>query len=327
MVNEILLADDDSALRKLVAPSVEKEAVVNLWMEPAYSPAIKSALTPIRAGMKCIWGFDGSSLDGMQCRLYSVTTPFPGNKFDDADVECFRFKLKKVVENNEKLKAILQKYLEERWTIERIEKFCKPERRVVQPFQDLLQTRTFTLEGKLYPALKTELGEVSWYCGVDDNVPDLYSISVSRKTAVHGLKRPDRWNLEVNFPGFSSFSDDEFIMHLVNATLSECAHNYDRVHRGNVKVDLHAQAYKVTKEQLIRDQEGRVKAFSCILNNGSNLVAELEQNLSIKSISIDGKPHKEWTQAVAEASRNIDTLNRKDEDQENAIREEFQQRK
>jgi len=323
-VNEILVAGEDSALRKLVAGAVDKDAVVTLWVQSDSSSDDKNDLKPIKAGMKCIWGYDGSRLDGNQCYLYNVTTPFPGNKFDDADVEGLRRKLKKVVENNSKLRAILQKYLEERWTAERIKTFCQPERRIVHPFMDVLQTEPFTLEGQLYPELSTEIGDIRWYCGVNDNVPVLYSISVRRKAVLGDSERPDIWNLEASFPGFNKWSDDEFVLYLVSSTLSECASNYERVNGKVAGSSLYSQASQVTNKQLIRDQDGRLRAYSCSLHDGKNLIAELDQNLSIKSILVNGKLDKDWTQALAQASPNIDKLNRKDEEMEKALRLEYQ---
>jgi hypothetical protein len=252
-------------------------------------------------------------LKGNECTLWNIATPFPAQLFSNSDIQHLRVKLKNVVENNIKLKAILQKYLEERWTVERVRKFCQPERRIAQPYQNLMCPNSFVLSGELYPSLKGELGDVTWYCGVDNNVPDQYSVCVKRKTNSSGLSSPDLWVLGSGQPGFSSYTEDDFNNDLVAESLSSCARNYDSVHRETTKPDLTKYILGRTNEQVIKERDGRVTAYSCVLSNGAKLVAELDQNLSIKSILIDGKPDKDWTRAVAEAAENIDILNRIEE--------------
>ncbi|MFA7338890.1 MAG: hypothetical protein WC028_19040 [Candidatus Obscuribacterales bacterium] len=313
VVEEVLLGDVRREFDKLVKQAGAKKIALDLFLQPAESPEAERELKKIRAGMRCILGFDSSQSDGNEIRLWNVTTPFPGQTFCNSDIERLRGRLRLLVENNAKLKDILQKRLEERWTVERIRKYCQPERRVAQPCQNLVCRNSFVLYGELYPSLKGELGDVSWYCGVDSNVPDQYSVNVERKTSTHGLTYPDHWILDLGEPGFSNYTEDEFNNDLVAVSLSNCARNYDSVHRETTKADLSGRVWGLTKAQVIKAQNGQVTAYSCVLSNGAKLVAELDQNLSIKSILIDGKPDKDWTKAVAEAAENIDILNRIDQ--------------
>lgn len=313
VVEEVLLGDADSAFGKICKQGGAKTTPVDLFLQPADSPEVESELKKIRAGMRCVLGFDRSWLEGNECKLWNIATPFPSQLFSSSDIQHLRVKLKNVVENNIKLKAILQKYLEERWTVERVRKFCQPERRIAQPYQNLMCRNSFVLSGELYPSLKGELGDVTWYCGVDNNVPDQYSVCVKRKTNSSGLSSPDLWVLGSGQPGFSNYTEDEFNKYLVAVSLSNCARNYDSVHRETAKADLSGRVWGLTKAQVIKAQNGQVTAYSCVLSNGAKLVAELDQNLSIKSILIDGKPDNDWTKAVAEAAENIDILNRIDQ--------------
>lgn len=313
VVEEILLGDAHRDFDKVFKQRGAKKTAVNVILQPAESPGSANELKKIRAGMRCIFGFDGSQSDGNEIRLWNVTTPFPGQTFSNTDIERLRGRLRLLVENNAKLKDILQKRLEERWTVERIRKYCQPERRVAQPFQNLVCRNNFVLSGELYPSLKAELGEVSWYCGVDSNIPDSYSVNVRRKTNTHGLTYPDHWILDLGEPGFSNYTEDEFNDYLVAVSLSNCARNYDSVHRETTKADLSGRVWGLTKAQVIKAPNGQVRAYSGLLANGARLVAELDQNLSIKSILIDGKPDKDWAKAVAEAAENIDILNRIDQ--------------
>lgn len=313
VVEEVLLGDEDSAFGKIYKQGGAKTTPVDLFLQPADSPEVESELKKIRAGMRCVLGFDRSWLEGNECKLWNIATPFPSQLFSSSDIQHLRVKLKNVVENNIKLKAILQKYLEERWTVERVRKFCQPERRIAQPYQNLMCRNSFVLSGELYPSLKGELGDVTWYCGVDNNVPDQYSVCVKRKTNSSGLSSPDLWVLGSGQPGFSSYTEDDFNNDLVAESLSSCARNYDSIHRETTKPDLTKYILGRTNEQVIKERDGSVTAYSCVLSNGAKLVAELDQNLSIKSILIDGKPDKDWTKAVAEAAENIDILNRIDQ--------------
>lgn len=114
-------------------------------------------------------------------------------------------------------------------------------------------------------------------------------------------------------PGFSNYTEDDFNNDLVAVSLSNCARNYDSVQRETTKADLSGRVWGLAKAQVIKAQNGQVTAYSCLLSNGAKLVAELDQNLSIKSILVDGRPDKDWTKAVAEAAENIDILNRIDQ--------------
>lgn len=313
VVEEVLLGEPGSEFDKLAKQRGARETPLNIFLQPAESPEAESELKKIRAGMRCVLGFDRSWLEGNECKLWNIAAPFPAQVFSNSDIQHLRVKLKNLVENNIKLKVILQKYLEERWTVERVRKFCQPERRIAQPVQNLMCRNSFVLSGELYPSLKDELGDVTWYCGADNNVPDQYSVCVKRKTKSAGLNSPDLWILEFGQPGFSSYTEDEFNIDLVAESLSNCARNYDIVHRETTKADLSGRVLGLTKAQIIKAQNGQVTAYTCVLSNGATLVAELDQNLSIKSILVDGKPDKDWTKAVAEAAENIDILNRIEE--------------
>jgi hypothetical protein len=325
-IDELLLVDKEDALSKFLANDADKKSILKLRLM-AGSNEEREQLKQLKTGMKSILGFDWSWFEPhdalfwkwQECRLVNVTTPFPGQIFSAGDLERLRTRLTWARENNEKLKNALQEYLEDRWTVDRIQKYCKPERRVAQPLSDLLRiNHSMFLDGQLYPSLEKEIGKVSWYCGVDSGIPDQYEVNVSRPTNVPGLKRPDYWILESTFPNISKLSDDEFVINLIRDTLFNNGFNYDRTHRDSTKTDLLKGIYQVTDKRLIRAKDGNITAFTCLLSDGKRLEAELDHALTIKSIQIDGKQDKYWTEAVLNAAKNIDTLNRIDESYQNS---------
>jgi len=339
-IEEILLGDPAGELDKAVQQEAGKRPIFTFILPPSDSAKEQAEINKLRAGTKCILGFDYCKLDdkpssisnlktllpgqifgldlgkfvAKDARLWNVTTPFPGQKFTAAEVTELKRRLAAATKNNNQLQDILQKYIEKRWTVDHIRQYCKPERRVAEPLQDLNTVHnSFRMGGVLYPSLKSELGEVTWYCGVDNGIPDMYSVSVFRKTDVAGLKRPDHWILEMGHPSLTQYSENDFISGMLTTTLFYCGFNFDRVHRNTRTTDLTGQIYWIHGQQVVRDKEGRVKAFSCQIADGRTLCAELSQNLEIKSVLVNGKVDPDWTSAVSEASKNIDYLNRQDE--------------
>jgi len=80
------------------------------------------------------------------------------------------------------------KSLEQRWSMEAIRKFCIPERRHDEAYQNLVATGE-TGEGQLYAGKKTGFGKIFWYATVKNGQVATYSLNVSRED--------DFWLLEI----------------------------------------------------------------------------------------------------------------------------------
>jgi hypothetical protein len=75
--------------------------------------------------------------------------------------------------------AAFTKSLEERWSLEAIRKFCIPERRHDEAYQNLVAMGE-TWEGELYADKKTGFDKIFWYATVKNGRVATYSLNVSR---------------------------------------------------------------------------------------------------------------------------------------------------
>jgi hypothetical protein len=84
--------------------------------------------------------------------------------------------------------AAFTKSLEQRWSLEAIRKFCIPERRHDEAYQNLVAMAE-TWEGQLYSEKKTGFDKIFWYATVKSGRVTTYSLNVSRGD--------DFWLLEI----------------------------------------------------------------------------------------------------------------------------------
>ena len=93
----------------------------------------------------------------------------------------------------------LSKLLEQRWTLDRIRKFCIPERRNWNGCQNLVtgfhkgQCKVGAVwEGELFKGQNTGFDSISWYGDACDGLAESYSLNAKRGA--------DYWNLEIGSP-------------------------------------------------------------------------------------------------------------------------------
>jgi hypothetical protein len=257
------------------------------------------------AGKRCVWMFQEQGLtESNLLYMQRFSSPFPNQKFSEADLERLREKMKSLNDESQRCKDALQSYLEHRWSIGRIRDFCRPETRYPPGEQNLVYYSGKTFEGQLYPEAEAEIGQVTWYANVYDGVPDGYSVNVRRGNS--------RWNLEISSPSLKQFSEDDFVKLRVARTLTSCLRNYDLTHPGirSGKMYTHYRLWPSRGDDLIRDQGHRVFAYRHIFPDARILTVGLDKKLSISSIKIDGKDDELWNKAYAEANKNIDALHR-----------------
>jgi len=74
--------------------------------------------------------------------------------------------------------AAFTKSLEQRWSLEAIRKFCIPERRHDEAYQNLVAMGE-TWEGQLYADKKTGVDKIFWYATVKNGRVATFSLNVS----------------------------------------------------------------------------------------------------------------------------------------------------
>lgn len=262
-------------------------------------------------GTQCVWSFNDHHFDGGKYHLYEPRAPFPSQKFTAADLKSLRAKFPAATRRHTEVRLAVEEYLKNRWTRSRIKDFCRPENRIHSFPQNLVPHSTLTLHGKLYPELEDEVGIISWYCDVNDDIPHAFSLCATRKTRKPGRKYADCWFIELGYPTLKSFTDDDFLTYRIARTLYWATWAYDIVHKLDGSSSLNAKwsNHAEFDPRFSRSDLSKLTSVTFKLKDRQKLKVCLNDSLEISNIQIDGRDSSDWMRALAESERNIDAIN------------------
>lgn len=228
----------------------------------------------------------------------SATSSNPGK----AEIERLNDRLKDIPNSKKGFEDTFVKFLEKRWTIDRIKDFCRPEtRRVLANPQN-----TYTdWEGKLHNDESLNGLEISWSAEVYDGVPLGFVIYASDKDN-------KMWQLEHCYESsLPNWSDDDYLKHRLSKTLENSLYAYREVHGRDRQWNKLAKLFVYDgDDKILRNPDNTVKAYSRTLANGSTLEVNLDHNRSVESITVNAKKDSLWNLVYKETTSNIEKVNK-----------------
>lgn len=250
----------------------------------------------------------------LRFRISDRFEPFHNQTFSSNDLKELAAGLAPVINDPQKAKLPIEKYLRDRWTEKRIREFCQKDNRLViwKAIPDPVEFGCYTpeiscLRGVLYP--KSQLGEVMWIADTTNNTPTSYAVSVKDGKNLWQL---DRSCFELGV----AFNDDDALKKRIHDTLTFAQ---------GISFDAHPPKQDLTKEEhsiqayssstplpfmpdwkaftVERERgTGKVVAVSCETSSG-RLRAILDSKKTIRSVTMGGKQDNEWIKSLAEANK------------------------
>lgn len=208
-------------------------------------------------------------------------------------------------EQTAKVRSKIGSYLCSQWTKERIQRFCLPTTRHLTG-QNLVPPTERKLKGQLYPESEHELGRVEWTAYFDQNADEPFVVSLD-------VSRPGKhqyWLLSIlEYPARELFMGESFDKYLVRRLLMNAEEAYSYQHFFGRSAPSDYVGLGVSKiVEVIHDRTGRNTGFTALLQNGAVLTANLDTNMSMSNILVDGLPNKYWTAINDELVENIEHI-------------------
>ncbi len=194
-------------------------------------------------------------------------------------------------------RAAFQKFLETKWTTDRINDFCRPETRRTYG-EATWHSANYGNDWQSSPMhadKKAELGgkTVDWQASADNNTPTFYNIIVFSKL------ESVAWDLEHTNPSLEVWTDENFLIHRVGCSINQAAWAHwilnHELHPSST--EYHHLILDRSKETVVKDKTGKVTSYQCRLSDGTTLTAILtkDKSQSIDRILINGKLDSGWT--------------------------------
>lgn len=199
-------------------------------------------------------------------------------------------------EERARWEADFQSYLEQRWTPERINKFCVPETRHLG-VQALYQGGDIR-EGKLYQEKEKQLGKIEWRCTDYQKDKLSYVIEVDRGDTKF-------WVLEEGKKNQEPFSSEGFAKHFLYRKLETAFRAYLLVNRFPPE-NCDEMSGLNMKEALSFSSSSGKSEFRAKLWNNQILSATIGKDMSIENVTVDGKVNDYWNIALRDATKNVD---------------------
>jgi hypothetical protein len=283
-----------------------KKLVFRFRTERAFAtPDSKNIETLV--GKTCILAFKPKAKSDGVRDVVGIEAPFPSQKYTSEDVAALTSGLRLSSEYLVNLKAALQKYIEARWSVERIKQFCQPDVRSMPFMQSLVPVASdLVLAGRIYPDESKAIGEIQWYCNLKKGIPDEYQAQVKRSDH-------ERWVLEINCPSKSQLTDEEINENIIWLKLMNAysAYRVDNCPKDPTKQKSLGDVFLNSITRYIKDKSGRITGLKGILANGQILTADVSEGLEVSNILVDGKPNIYWSEICSEASQRIERVCRK----------------
>jgi hypothetical protein len=231
--------------------------------------------------------------------------PYAGKGFQLNDIAQIKALTKNAPTEPAQKRAAFQRFLETKWTPDRINDFCRPETRRTYG-EATWHAANYQNDWHISPMhadKKAELGgkTVDWQASVDNNTPTQYNITVSSPST--------GWDLEHTNPSLEEWTDVNFLIHRVGYSINQAAWAHWRLNH-----ELHPSSTEYrhliidrSKETVVKDKTGKVTSYQCRLSDGTTLTAILtkDKSQSIDRILINGKLDSGWTNMYKNGLRNL----------------------
>ncbi len=190
----------------------------------------------------------------------------------------------------EKVQNETLNYMKTRWTTSRVRDYCRPETSL-PPCMRLNFVNGPRGDFDSLP-LSSGLPKVSWEVGLHNGKPYHYVVKAERGNCF--------WFLENGFPCELPANDDEFLRQRLSDSIFLSIKKFELANLERMITGAKSFRRKASpsNEKILRDSNSRIVGFSCNLSNGSLLLAELNNDLSILSINVDGKRDEIWSSAI-----------------------------
>lgn len=190
----------------------------------------------------------------------------------------------------------IQRYLEKRWTPERIKMFCQPDTRQFVGTNGRLGSKSYS--GQLYNDLENSLGKVTWRFKDLGDGTRAFEIDVNKGT--------DSWVVECAELGTNNFSESDFKKYLINEKLKYTFFAYQLLSEPGTKRDDIVSGFMIAAiESLQEKADGSMEASGVMFNN-KKFKALVAKDFVIKAVLVNGKNNKYWDTAIKDVSKNVD---------------------
>lgn len=255
------------------------------------------------------WPKDGDSFDDLlkvsKNPIPDLWIPYAGKNFQLNDIAQIKALTKNAPTEPPQKRAAFQRFLETKWTTNRINDFCRPETRRTYG-EATWHAANYKNDWHISPMhadKKAELGgkTVDWQASVDNNTPTQYNITVSSPST--------GWDLEHTNPSLEVWTDENFLIHRVGYSINQAAWAHWILNH-----ELHPSSTEYrhliidrSKETVVKDKTGKVTSYQCHLSDGTTLTAIItkDKSQSIDRILINGKLDPGWTNMYKNGLRNL----------------------
>lgn len=254
----------------------------------------------------------------LQWNPYRPPTSQMPNTFLDSSIELFPFQPQKIEriktlasKNPEKIDSLrrqLESHITKRWTTQRIREYLsRPELRDCPPLANIERLNGPVLGGQLYKNLEGELGKVVWYTWLRDMQPEgEFQVDVTNKAG-------DVWKLERGYFGLQDYSDDEFNKDLIGLILQRSFQAFLTVRNYKHSEDFAIAPVDLPeptteRPELIRGANNKIRSLRLRLANGKVLTADINPDLLLSNILVDGKVCLAWCEAYEKRVENMNEI-------------------
>lgn len=220
--------------------------------------------------------------------------PYGGKSFGTEEIGQIKSIIKNSPTKPAQAKVAFEKFMEHKWTVERLNDFCRPETQQVGlcPFD---MTPRYDWSGPLHKDQASRLigKEVNYYACVRENVPTVYSINSFAK------KDGFAWDLRMTDPDIEEWTDDDFLLFRVYRSIYQSSWAHWSVnYRKNPKAINDWTLFPDDNGTLLKDKDGHATSYQCRLRNGKRFTATLTKDKPqlIDKILIDGTLDRGWTE-------------------------------
>ncbi len=241
--------------------------------------------------------------DNPICNLW---IPYAGRSYQSASIE----RLKSIIQNSPtgpaQAKAAFLRLLETKWTVDRINDFCRPETQRNWQCPAEGSPMGSGWRGTLHSTKAKELSDkkVTWSAEVHNNVPYLYTINVDSSD-----RNCAGWDIECINPSLEEWASEDFLIHRVGKSIQQAAFadwcfNHEQQPPSSGYLGMFSAR---SDETVIKDETDKVTRYQCRLRNGEKLTAVLtnDQLQSIGKILINGKFDPGWTEMYSQGLLNL----------------------
>ncbi|HIA54449.1 MAG TPA: hypothetical protein EYN91_20575 [Candidatus Melainabacteria bacterium] len=199
---------------------------------------------------------------------------------------------------------IAASYVKKYWTPERIKSYCKP-----TTDRPSFMRRELISAGRMNTGkfiLLPEHIEVNWDAEISNGKGLFYTVWAERGKSF--------WLLQNDKSDAVDQNDDTFLLRRISDAVFLSIKKFELVNADALISQLRSNRRKSNspEERLVRDMDQSPVGYTCILSDGKKLMASLDRNGSIVSITVNGKPDETWTSAITNVQRSNDFLSQYD---------------